>query len=1104
MSAASYVQTAFNGGEWSQAMQGRIDHPAYRISLNVCLNAIPMEQGAWARRPGFRHAAVTRGGAPARVVAFDFKQAAPYTMEFTSGYVRFFSGPALVKTNDAKTIWSISAANPAVVTTTTAHGWATGDTVLLSGMGESTPMLQNRQFKITVTGALTFSLADAMTGESINGASLGPFGGGAVARVYEIATPYVGTMWASLRRVQCDVPVANGTTPGAVLLHQNVKPYVIQVTAAPTANSYATFSLAAASFKDGPYLDPFTNGVQANPSTTSGLITLTLSFPTWSSATAYAIGAFVTYSGVNYESLQDQNVNHTPNVSPSYWQAVSAGKAIGPNGFQGSDIGRHIRLFSEPAEWSAAATYAQDGVVAYNPSGFPGQTTYWSSKAGSNTGNKPGADLKWWTLMAGGTTLPALWSWGRIAGFSNQISGSLAGSANIGDLASGGGLAAAFDGVLSQIASASAEAATAGGPASVAYTLSLGGYVGKNYSAASAQAIQQVTLWPSSDRGLAFGDWTDAVATPLAVSVTVNLRAKATAPASAADGTLLGTITTTAVNAPIIIASSDQTTTWNYVWVEISATETVPAGARSSTLAIAVAECVFFNPPGSGTSSGITVELLGPALLYTAPIRTWRLGLYSDTTGWPTCGTYHEGRLWLSGVIANRIDGSKSNDIFNFAPTNPDGQVAGNNAIAYTFNAPDINPILWMEPDYHGIVCGTQAGEWLVQATSQNLPLTPTTIQAHRVTANQCANIEPRRTDLTLAVVQSYKREIIEYFADVYSGKFTAGDLTERAKHLTKSYVQEIAYQPETTSTLWARCGDGTLIGCTYKRRSLVSSQPPDVCGWHRLTLGSGRTIESLAAAATADGLLPTIAVVTTDDSGVRHVEFLTKMVEETDDLAAAWLLDDAVTPTSITQSAATASAPYGGLTINGLWHLNGETVDVSAAGLDCGRIGDNSTTVQRFTVANGAIFVPYGDGVSSGSGDGRFTADYVLSIPTSQIVVGFTYTSDGQIVRPALPVESGARNGPAFGKTRRTQRYAVQVAKTAGLSIGTEFATLHPVLFKDAAGAALAQPNTFTGVYRAELDDDYSLDSMLCWRITRPLPALIAAVSGMIHTQDL
>ena len=59
---------------------------------------------------------------------------------------------------------------------------------------------------------------------------------------------------------------ATGTTPGAVILHAGIKPYVLQVSAAPTATTFATFTLAAATFKDGPYFDEFTSGVLASPS----------------------------------------------------------------------------------------------------------------------------------------------------------------------------------------------------------------------------------------------------------------------------------------------------------------------------------------------------------------------------------------------------------------------------------------------------------------------------------------------------------------------------------------------------------------------------------------------------------------------------------------------------------------------------------------------------------------------------------------------------------------------------------------------------------------------------------------------------------------------
>src|SRR5262245_32120322 len=99
--------------------------------MNVCHNGFPMEQGAWTRRPGTMYLGTTRTGFAGRVLPFQFKRALPYTMEFTDGFLRFRQGPRLVMTNDAKTVTAISNANPAVVTTSTNHGWTTGNQIML-------------------------------------------------------------------------------------------------------------------------------------------------------------------------------------------------------------------------------------------------------------------------------------------------------------------------------------------------------------------------------------------------------------------------------------------------------------------------------------------------------------------------------------------------------------------------------------------------------------------------------------------------------------------------------------------------------------------------------------------------------------------------------------------------------------------------------------------------------------------------------------------------------------------------------------------------------------------------------------------------------------
>jgi len=1101
MGDASYVHDNFLGGEVSQTTQGWVSNEKYRTWMNRCRNALPLEQGAWTRRPGSMFCQPTRMGSPGRVLPFQFRRALPYSMEFTDGFLRFRQGPRLVTTNDNVTITGISTATPAVVTTSAPHGWANNNQVYLNITGAE--QLQNRPFQITVLSPTTFSLADGVTLASINGASVGAaFASGNASRVLEIQTVYASQSWATLRAVQSEIPTAAMPASGSVFLHANFPPYVLQVVNQPTPGTFATFSLQPAVFRDGPYLDPVKGGATITPSGLSGLVNMTITFPAFDSTVAYQVGDFVSNASINYQSLQSPNLGNTP-PNAAFWQPVSTGVAIGPNGFQGTDLGRLMRFYSEPPIWNNTTPYAIGNEVSY-PSGVNGGYSYWKALA-ANTGVAPGTDTTKWSVDPAG----AIWTWGRISLLANLVNPAT-GTA-IGTLTQSGGLAAAFDGNTNQPAAQSATFNTGG-----AFNTQ---YVGKNYP--GGQQVSAVTVFNPSDQPLALGvalfsnGQGGGIITSQPTQVTVNLRGKATAPANSADGTLLGTSGTLATpNSPVTIASNDQTTAWAYVWVEIISTILInaPGFIAYSSHTIGVAECQFFNPVASGAGNAVQVQILGNKLLYTTPIRVWRMGLYSNTTGWPTCGTYHEGRLWLSGVYANRIDSSVSNDIFNFAPTQVDGSVPGDRGISYVFNSPDANPIFWLEPDQLGIVGGTQAGEWLVQATSTNLPLSPTTIQAHRYTKYNMANILPARTELTLVVTQVLGRSVLEYFADVFSGRFSAHDLAQNSKHLTSKFIREICYQQELVSTIWLRMGDGSLVGDCYARRTLSTSMDAERNAWHAHTLGTGRQIEFICTGANETGTLDALTMVTNDTtSNTRFVELLTKQFKETDDPANGWFLDAGVQPTTMTAIPVGAGFPMGGAQFNGLWHLNGQTVQCTVSGLDVGQQLDTGgrQIISDFLVTNGSIQVPYGDGVNGGPGNGLFTSALATSaMAATQVIVGMTYTSDGQVVRPNAPAETGARNGPAFGKMRRNQVYAIFVNQTAGLSIGTRFDKLDPVLFSqdpnDPGGPPLLLNQTFSGIWRAPLQDDDTFDGMLAWRVTRPRPATIQTAGAFIHTQDI
>lgn len=746
MADASNLQTGFLGGEWSPSAQGRADEKDYRIAMTVCANGFPLEVGAWTRRPGTRFAATTRLGQKAWLLPFAFAQNSPYTMEFTNQFLRLFSGFSLVSTPDPQTVISVSSANPAVITTQTAHGWSSGQNVqFLFSNSQSYPgaaPLMNRQLTITVTGSTTFTIADPITGLGIDGSTITlPPRVAQVVRINEIASPYTSSQLTNINRIQ-----AEGTV---VTLAPTVAPWSLTQLTAPSAAAYATFSYAKSVFSDGPYMDPAKTGT-LTPSGTSGSITL---------------------SG-----------------APS-------------NTFASTDVNRLIRLYSEPPLWAAGTGYTTGQSVKYN-------NLYYTALANS-TGKAPDQfPIQWAVNVAA-----AVWSWGVI----------------------------------------------------------------------------------------------------------------------------------TAV----------------------------------------------------GSDTSVTFTINGTPLLYTNSIVTWRLGLYSDTTGYPTCGIYHEGRLWLAGAQGNRFDASNSNDVFNFAPTQPDGTVTDANGISYVFNAEDVNEIFWMMPDNNGIVCGTQGGEWMVAASQLNDPLTPTSIQAHRRSKYKSANAQAVHAGMSLLFIQAQARKVMEYVADVFSGKFLGRNLNEKTRHLTTNSLVQISYQQEKNPTLWGRDAAGQLIGTTYKRESSFASEPPTMNGWHRHTLGSGRVTESLSVGPSVGGDLESLSMVTNDPTtNIRHVEIMTDVFDETSDLEDAWFLDDAVTPTAAVENSTKTSVSFYGMS-----YLAGKTVQVWAGGLDLG---------DYVVGADGSVVVPINSTSTTFPGVNFFTDTYLSQLEASgETFNGFSVPLN-QSVTVRYPVGSG------------------------------------------------------------------------------------------------
>jgi hypothetical protein len=121
----------------------------------------------------------------------------------------------------------------------------------------------------------------------------------------------------------------------------------------------------------------------------------------------------------------------------------------------------------------------------------------------------------------------------------------------------------------------------------------------------------------------------------------------------------------------------------------------------------------------------------------------------------------------------------------------------------------------------------------------------------------------------------------------------------------------------------------------------------------------------------------------------------------------------------------------------------------------------------------------------------------------TTPVAIGYTYTSQGQILRAVNPQEAGSRNGPALGKTRRTHMYSALLQQTQGIKFGTTFDHLRTAQLQTKGKVPFALTSLYSNVHQDTLDDTYSFDSMVCWQIDRPYPASVLALGPDLHTQD-
>jgi len=455
----------------------------------------------------------------------------------------------------------------------------------------------------------------------------------------------------------------------------------------------------------------------------------------------------------------------------------------------------------------------------------------------------------------------------------------------------------------------------------------------------------------------------------------------------------------------------------------------------------------------------------------TQPILQWRLGHWSDTTGWPVCGVFFEDRLWMGGSkeVPDLIAGSRTGAYEDFTQQNPDGSVDDNNAVVFRCTHRRMSRIRWLANDDRGLLIGTGTTVFTVRAPDNQAGLTAVNIKARSTTNRGWADTDVVQVDAQILGIHQSGRSVRE-LAFVYEvDGYRAPSMSLYASHLGVPGFSRIVFQSEPHSIAWVMREDGSMTGLTYNREE-------SVIGWHTHDF-AGAKVLSMTVVPSVDNnkqdLLWLITERVVNGATRRYVERMQPFFDFGDTLDTAHYADCALR----------YKGPKTG-TIYNLGHLEGREV-----------IGLVNGVKFKATVSGKKVDLPY---LPDGAGN-------------INVLIGLAYESLGE----TSAFEVGAADGTALGKSKDLNNVVPMVWQSLGGQIGKyqedrdiDDDTLPVVSWDDIQYredySVMEQPKLFTGfTARQTLESGGGRRASLLFRQIDPYPLNMVALLPVDNVKD-
>lgn len=411
--------------------------------------------------------------------------------------------------------------------------------------------------------------------------------------------------------------------------------------------------------------------------------------------------------------------------------------------------------------------------------------------------------------------------------------------------------------------------------------------------------------------------------------------------------------------------------------------------------------------------------------------------LNTTNGAYPAAVTYFEQRRIFGGTTSNpqtvwaTRNGTQSNLTSSIPAQDDDG-------MQFRIASQQQNAIQHLMP-LSDLIAFTVGGEFRIYSDSG--ALTPTTLSVKPQGYAGASVTQPVLTSGSILYVQSQGSRVREMAYNWQSNSYASIDISIMAPHLfTGKTVVDLAYTRAPVQTLYAVRSDGVLLGMTY-----VPEQ--QVYGWH--WHDTDGLFESVCVVSEGmEDVLYAVVRRTINGRAVRYTERLRSSVFTAQ--ADAFFVDS-----GLTYSGAPVSS------LSGLWHLEGETVQV---------LTDGAVHPNR-VVTGGAI---------------------TLDGPASVVHVGLPYTSD----LTTLPLVMQEAPAAGQGFTKNINGVRLRVANSSVVKAGPSFNKLTENPARDVSDPYDSPPALRNGELRFAIGPSWNSDGQLCVRQDLPLPLTVLSVA--------